>query len=383
MSLTLLITTSISYLFINTKSILLVPNLTCNFREEVYLKDFIYKLDGTLQNNYKIDTNTVGKKNLKAVYKDKHGFYKVKTFAIEIKDVTPPTILVNEEYTVTKGYTKKIENEILCADDYDNDITCNLTGSYNLDEVGSYPLTLTATDNSNNITTKDFTLNVIEENSNEDKTEKESFVSYEDIYKKYKTDNTLIGVDISRWQKEVDFKKLKENNVEFVILKVGVQSKINGKIKLDPNFKTNIENALKENLKVGVYFYSYAKTTKEAKTQANFVIKNIKDYNIELPIAFDWENWTNYNEFNISFNSLNNIAKAFNTEIEKNGYKSLLYSSEYYLNTIWFSEDYNNIWLANYGKVTYQGKYDLWQLCSDGKVEGIDTYVDIDIMYLK
>lgn len=383
MSLTLLITTSISYLFINTKSILLVPNLTCNFREEVYLKDFIYKLDGTLQNNYKIDTNTVGKKNLKAVYKDKHGFYKVKTFTIEIKDVTPPTILVNEEYTVTKGYTKKIEDEILCADDYDDDISCNLTGSYNLDEVGSYPLTITATDNSNNITTKDFTLNVIEENSNEDKTEKESFVSYEDIYKKYKTDNTLIGVDISRWQKEVDFKKLKENNVEFVILKVGGQSKINGKIKLDPNFKTNIENALKENLKVGVYFYSYAKTTKEAKNQADFVIKNIKDYNIELPIAFDWENWTNYNQFNISFNSLNNIAKAFNTEIEKNGYKSLLYSSEYYLNTIWFSEDYNNIWLANYGKVTYQGKYDLWQLCSDGKVEGIDTYVDIDIMYLK
>ena len=111
MSLTLLITTSISYLFINTKSILLVPNLTCNFREEVYLKDFIYKLDGTLQNNYKIDTNTVGKKNLKAVYKDKHCFYKVKTPAIEIKDVTPPTILVNEEYTVTKGHTKKIEKE--------------------------------------------------------------------------------------------------------------------------------------------------------------------------------------------------------------------------------------------------------------------------------
>lgn len=383
MSLTLLITTSISYLFINTKSILLVPNLTCNFREEVYLKDFIYKLDGTLQNNYKIDTNTVGKKNLKAVYKDKHGFYKVKTFTIEIKDVTPPTILVNEEYTVTKGYTKKIEDEILCADDYDDDISCNLTGSYNLDEIGSYPLTLTATDNSNNITTKNFTLNVIEENSSKDKTEEESYVSYEDIYKKYKTDNTLIGVDISRWQKEVDFKKLKENNVEFVILKVGGQSKIKGKMKLDPNFKTNIENALKENLKVGIYFYSYAKTTKEAKKQAEFVLEAIKDYNIELPIAFDWENWNNYNDFNLSFNSLNNIAKAFNSEIEENGYKSLLYSSEYYLNTIWFSEDYDNIWLANYGKVTYQGEYDIWQLCSDGKVEGIDTYVDIDIMYLK
>lgn len=289
--------------------------------------------------------------------------------------------MINNEFTVTEGYNNKLEDVILCADDYDDNIECNISGSYNLDEVGSYQLSITATDNSDNTTTKNFTLNVIEESKENNNTE-ESFVSYKEIYNKYKNNNTKIGIDVSKWQQKIDFKKLKENNVEFIMIKIGGQKSINSDITLDPNFKTNIENALKENIKVGLYFYSYAKTPEEAKEQADFIIKNIKNYNVELPIAFDWENWDTYNSFNLSFNSLNNIAKAFIKELETKGYKTLLYSSEYYLNNIWFNEDYDNIWIANYGNITYQGNYDLWQLCSDGKVEGIDTYVDIDIMYL-
>lgn len=358
-------------------------DLNCDFREEVYLKDFIYKLDGTLKNNYKIDTNKVGEQKVKAIFQDKHGFYKVKTFTIKVQDVTSPVIMVNEEYTVKKGYDGNLEDDILCADDTDDNIICNITGSYNLDSVGTYPLTITATDNSNNTTTKSFNLNVIEPSKvNDDNNKEESFVAYKDIYSKYKSDNTLIGVDISKWQKEVDFSKLKESGVEFVILKIAGQQKINGDIVMDPNFEKNIEDALKQNIKVGLYFYSYAKTEKEAKKQADYIINNIKDYNIELPIAFDWENWDNYNDFHLSFNSLNNIAKAFMEELEKKGYKTWLYSSEYYLDTIWFSEDYNNIWLANYGKINYKGTYDIWQLCSDGKVDGINEYVDIDVLYL-
>ena len=111
-------------------------------------------------------------------------------------------------------------------------------------------------------------------------------------------------------------------------------------------------------------------------------MKHIKKYKVELPIAFDWENWTEYNSFNLSFNSLNNIAAAFIEEIEKNGYESLLYTSEYYLDTIWFAQDYNNIWVAKYGTLEYRDNYKLWQLCSDGKIDGIDAYIDIDVMYL-
>ena len=374
------------YIFITTTGIILKTNLKCNFRDKVYLKDFIYKLDGVLQNNYKIDTNYVGTKELKIVYKNKYGFYKTKKFNIEIKDKTPPTILVNNEFNVEVGYNKNIEDAILCADDADDNVKCELNGSYNLDEKGIYPVSMTATDKSNNTTTKRFNLVVTEKakknNIEEDNINTLEFVSYSDIYKKYKNNNTLIGIDISKWQEEVDFKKLKESNVEFIMLKLGGQKDIGSKLELDPTFKNNIEEALKENFKVGVYFYSYAKSELEAKKQARFVLDNIKNYNIELPIAFDWENWTTYNSFNMSFNSLNNIAKTFVKEINNSGYKSMLYSSENYLNNVWFHQDYKNIWLANYGKVEYLGNYDMWQLCSDGRVDGINTYVDIDVMYL-
>lgn len=378
--------TSLFYFFLNTKDILLKTDLSCNFREEVYLKDFIYKLDGTLKNNYKIDTRKVGTQTVRAIYQDKHGFYKTKKFNIEVHDVTPPTILVNSEYTVTKGYDKRLEDEILCADDYDDNVKCNITGSYNLDEVGIYPLTITATDKYNNTKTVDFNLNVIDERNTEENStvtpEEEQYTAYEEVYKKYKTENTLIGIDVSKWQKDIDFDKLEQQNVEFIFIKIAGQREIDGEITLDPKFKENIEEANKRNIKVGLYFYSYAKTPNEAKKQAQYIVKKIKKYKVELPIAFDWENWTEYNSFNLSFNSLNNIAAAFIKEIEKNGYDSLLYTSEYYLDTIWFAQDYNNVWVAKYGDLEYRDNYKLWQLCSDGKIDGIDAYIDIDVMYL-
>ena len=272
----------------------------------------------------------------------------------------------------------------MCADDYDDNVKCSILGKYNLKKVGTYNLKITATDSSKNNTTKEFTLNVVAKESNtQNQTDNNSFVDYNDVYKKYKTNKTEIGIDISKWQKKIDFNKLKASGVEFVILKIGGQKELNGKTIMDPKFKKNIEAATKANLKIGLYFYSYAKSPQEAKNQARFIIKEIRksNYKIDLPIAFDWENWLEYNKFNISFNSLNNIAKSFIKEINSSGYQATLYSSEYYLDTIWFAEDYDNIWVANYGNLTHKPKYKLWQMCSDGKVDGINNYVDIDILY--
>lgn len=380
----LFLITGITYMFINTKSILLKNDLTCNFKEDIYLKEFIDKLDGKLKNNYKIDTSKVGTQKLKAIYIDKHGLYKVKSFNIEVKDTTPPTILINNTYTVTKGYEGSLEDDILCADNYDDGITCQITGSYNLDETGTYPLTISAIDKSENSISKDFELNVVEPKKDIAKENMtSSYTPYQEVYKKYKNEQTLIGIDISKWQKEIDFKALKNNNVEFIMIKLGGQTKINGELLLDPNFEKNINRAIQEGFQVGVYFYSYAKNTKDAIKQAKFIMKNIQNYEVNLPIAFDWENWTEYNKFKISFNSLNNIAQAFIEELEKNDYDTLLYTSEYYLNEIWFPNDYNNIWIAKYGDLNYQENYKIWQTCSDGKIDGIEELVDIDVMYLK
>ena len=393
LSFLILIISLLFYLFMNTKDILIKPNPTCNFRDVVYLKDYIYKLDGTLKNNYKIDTRKVGKQEVKAIYQDKNGFYKAKRFTITVKDKTAPTILITSDYSVEQGFDERIEDKILCADDVDDNVNCNIEGSYNLDEVGVYPLSISAVDKSGNKTEKKFNLNVVPKkeivnnndnnnNNNLEGVEKVvGTVMYSDIYNKYKNNNTMVGIDVSKWQKDIDFAKLKKNNVEFVFIKMAGQKKLNGKIIMDPKFEENINKALKYKLNVGLYFFSYAKNPLEARKQAKYVIKNIKGYDIDLPIVFDWENWDEYNDFNMSLNTLNNIATTFIDEVERNGYEGMLYSSKYYLENMWFLEDYKKIWVANYGELIDKEKYNYWQLCSDGMIDGINTLVDIDVMF--
>ena len=93
------------------------------------------------------------------------------------------------------------------------------------------------------------------------------------------------------------------------------------------------------------------------------------------------ESWSFYNEFNQSFYSLSKSAKSYLNTIEKAGYKGMLYSSKKYLETVWYDLGYD-IWLAHYtDETTYKGKYTYWQLCSNGRVDGIKGNVDINIYY--
>lgn len=361
--------------------IILKKDLTCNFREKISISDFVAKINGILINDSVIDTNKVGIKTITLTYKTTYGLILTKDFNIEIKDITPPTIIVNNPYIIEKESITNLVDNIFCADDYDDNINCSIIGNYKLDEVGEYPLTITATDNSNNNTSKEFVLKVIEKQKQTNTTNKE-YTSFKSIYQKYKKDSTLIGLDLSKWQGDVNFTELKNQGVSFVMLKVGGQTKINGEYIIDPKFYDNIKSALEHDLKVGVYFYSYANSINEAKKQARWIISKIKDYNIELPIVFDWENWNKYTSFNLSFHSLNKIASSFMKEVEDGGYQSMLYSSKYYLETIWYAENYTN-WLAYYTtNNNYKGNYYMWQVCNNGKINGIDGYVDIDVLYL-
>ena len=136
-----------------------------------------------------------------------------------------------------------------------------------------------------------------------------------------------------------------------------------------------------------MYYFSYATTTKEAEEQASFILKNISDYDITLPIVFDWENWGSFNTTNMSIIDINKVANAFINKVETSGKVAMLYSSKNYLEKVWFGNNmkYNNksnVWLAHYtDKTTYSEKYIMWQLCSNGKIDGISGNVDIDIMY--
>ena len=358
---------SVYLYFTNTEDLILKKDISINFRAKAYNSDLIEKINGRLLNDPLIDTNTVGRKKVQITYYNHYGFIENKYAEVEIKDVTPPMIVVNNPYVIEKGSISKLEDNIFCTDDYDDNVSCQITGDYNLNKVGRYPLKITATDHSNNITSKSFTLQV---KNKETSTTKpiNTKTDFKDIYQKYKKANTLIGIDISKWQGDINFNKIKEEGVEFVMIKIGGQTKKGGKIEIDPKFKQNITSALAANLKVGIYFYSHATNIKEARNQAKWVLKNISEYEITLPIAFDWENWSKYSTYHISIHSLNNIANTFFTTLEQKNYKTILYSSKYYLENIWYEEEYSN-WIAHY------------TLCSDGVIEGIEEKVDIDILY--
>ena len=347
--------------------------------KDITLKEIINE-EINLINDHKIDTEKVGEQELEINYKNKIFTYK-ENIKINIVDTESPVIL-SKNLTIYKGNDIDLVNSMLCGDNYDARPNCYVEGNYNINEIGTYNLKYIGVDSSNNKRELDFTLNVIEQPKETKKQQtEESFIAFKDIVNKHKKNNTRIGIDVSKWQGNIDFEAVKNAKAEFVMIKAG-GSYIDGELYTDPYFKTNIENALKNNLDVGVYFYSNANTIEKAKQEIDYVLDLIKDYDVKLGIAFDWENFTDFNTYNISFHTLNKMATTFLEETKNKGYKPLLYSSKYYLENIW-NLNYDT-WVAQYtDNNTYQGDYIMWQQCSDGKIDGILGYVDIDIMYLK
>lgn len=115
-------------------------------------------------------------------------------------------------------------------------------------------------------------------------------------------------------------------------------------------------------LPVGVYFYSYAKTVGQAKEQAKWVKENLKNYELQLGVAFDWESWNSFNTAGMSFYTINKAANVFLDTLQDAGYKGMLYSSKTYLEKIWYPTKHDT-WLAQYNKAaTYEGEYSIWQM---------------------
>jgi len=359
----------------------LIPELNIPINNEVYVMDLINSINGKIIDNYKIDTAKLGIKDVTFSFINEENIKVPYTFKINIVDVTPPVIWLNDTYSVKVGYSKKLEDVIMCGDDYDDTPTCYIEGEYDFNKVGKYPLVYKAVDASDNKTEKEFTLNVYKKsNSTSSSTKK---VHFSDIVKEHKNESTQIGLDVSKWQGKINYEKVKDAGVEFVFIKLGGSNGIEGDYYLDPKFKDNIEGFTKVGIPVGVYFYSYANSVDKARKDAEWVIEQLKGYKIDLPVAYDWENWSSYNKFKMSFNTLTRSAETFIKTVENNGYQGILYSSKNYLEKIWLKGDYP-VWLAHYtSKTNYQGDYDFWQMTSSGVINGItENTVDINIRYL-
>lgn len=370
------------------KKVEFIDNLDIDFLADIKISSLIKRMDGKIIDDKKIDTTTLGKKEIKFTFVNDDNIKINHKVTINVVDRVAPLIWLNKTYNVTKGSENKLTDKILCGDNYDSKPKCEIKGEYNLDVVGSYNLEFVATDSSGNTTRKDFVLKVnepVEKKPSNSNTPKVT-TAFSDIVAAHKTEKTQIGIDISKWQSDVDFNKLKAAGVEFVMIRVGSASGIDGDYFVDSKFVQNIENANKAGIPVGIYYYSYAHTKSRAIKDAKWVIEQIKNYKVDLPVAFDWERWNSFNEYHVSFYELSSIATAFLDTLKDAGYEGLLYSSKTYLENIWMPINYPT-WLAHYTKnakeSSYKGEYNLWQVCSNGRVDGINGDVDIDVRYLK
>ena len=362
--------------------VVLKDNLEADFADTLRVSSFIESINGKIVNDYYLNTDSLGKKKIDFEYINDDGIKIKYNYEINIVDREAPLIWLGKSYNVTRGSEDNLIDKTMCGDNYDNNPECVIEGDYNLDNVGSYNLVFKATDSSGNVSKKKFILNVNEASSKKESNGVKSVTEFSDVIKNYKNDNTQIGIDVSKWQGDIDFSKLKSAGVEFVIIRIGSSTGINGENFIDSKFIQNIKNANSVGIPVGVYFYSYANSVDRAISDAKWIIENIKDYKVELPIAFDWENWGSFNTYELSFFGLTNMAKRFMDTVKASGYDAMLYSSKTYLENIWMSVDYP-VWLAHYTKNTnYAGDYSYWQICSNGRVDGINGDVDIDIRYI-
>ena len=369
---------------VTSSEVINIKNDIVNVYDEVYLNDLLDIKNNDIEllnENYQLDTNNIGDNTYNILYK-----YDNKTYSyninIKVIDNEAPVVFSGTNKTVTRGYNDDLCNLITYGDNYDGNINCLIEGNYDLNKIGTYKLNYKLSDSSNNTKEVNVTLNVVEKTNSNNTTVDTKKTYFNDIINKYKNDDNEVGIDVSKWQGNIDFQKVKEAGATFVMMRIGVQKKTKGDLEIDQYYYQNIKNAKEAGLKVGVYLYSIATSSEEAIEHANWVIKTLDGEKLDLPIVFDWENWSKWNTYKISFHEINSIANNYMTTVKNAGYEGMLYSSKFYLEKIWTNKLNFPIWLAHYtSKTSYTGQYKIWQLCNNGRIDGINGDVDIDILY--
>lgn len=189
-------------------------------------------------------------------------------------------------------------------------------------------------------------------------------------------------IDVSSWQQNINWDLIKQNeDVDSAIIRVGYGTTLYDECGLDSKFDYNIQNVQRLEIPYGIYIYGYAEYDSSAKKEANFVLENLRKYNVpkETYIWYDAE-------LDIPFNTYRAVIPIFVQTMKDAGYKNVgVYSSVSRFDTT--NGNLNDptirsypIWVAQYyRKNQYSGEYKIWQYASDGIVDGIKGYVDVNM----
>ena len=187
----------------------------------------------------------------------------------------------------------------------------------------------------------------------------------------------LEGIDVSSYQGTINWPSVAKSK-HFAIIRAGTGW--NGDNNEDSNFEENYQNAKNAGVKVGAYWYSYARNVEEAKREAEYFMSHLEGKQFEWPVYYDIEEQSQFDA-----GIQDDIAKAFCDILEANQYYCGIYSGAWVLSHTFNSDTKTRytIWVANWGvdKPSYSGNYDVWQKSSSGSVNGISVDVDLDEGY--
>ena len=186
-------------------------------------------------------------------------------------------------------------------------------------------------------------------------------------------------IDVSTWNGNIDWNKVYKSGVRYAMIRssFGVENPN----QVDNKFVRNITNAQRAGVKCGIYHYSYAKSAAEAKKEADFCLKTIKNYKIDLPVAFDIEDSS---QTNLGKDTLTSIVIAFCDRIKSAGYRPMLYCNPNWLCNYLHKDKLINkydIWLANWGVSAPSYNCAIWQYSENGSVPGISGSVDMNWIF--
>lgn len=199
-------------------------------------------------------------------------------------------------------------------------------------------------------------------------------------------EDALFGIDVSKWNKEIDWQAVADSGVDFAIIRCGYRGSSTGALVEDPYFKKNIEGAEAAGIKVGIYFFTQAVNPVEAVEEASMALALSKQYKLALPIFIDTEGaGGNGRADGLDVETRTAVCEAFCKTIENAGFNGGIYASKHWLEHNLTMDDLSDytVWLAQYSKkATYEGEYALWQYTSAGTVDGIETRVDLNMCYM-
>lgn len=209
---------------------------------------------------------------------------------------------------------------------------------------------------------------------------------FEGRYLKCQLCDSISGVDVSAHQGRIDWQLVASSGIDFAMIRVGYRGYETGKLTEDKYARANLEGAKAAGLQVGVYFFSQAVSVEEALEEAAFVMEIIEDYDINLPVVYDWEYISDTaRTAEVDPRTLTDCTMAYCDALAEAGYSPMVYFNSYQARKqmyLWELEAYP-FWLALYSsRMTYPYRIEMWQYTNTGSVPGIQGNVDLNVMFL-